>query len=114
MPPADQPTSPPPAAAEQSLDAFDLAKLRSEDGNALVIIPRRCPEGRPGEIVVCAPNSESDRLRPLPDTYVMTEGLGRAERQIAPGVVAGVDMSSVAMPAGAVSNRVMFNLKIGF
>lgn len=114
MPPAEQPASPPPVAAEQSLDAFDLAKLRGEDSGTLVIIPRRCPAGGPGEIVVCAPNSEKDRLRPLPDTYVMTEGLGRAERQIAPGVVTGVDLSSVAMPGGVVSNRVMFNLKVGF
>ncbi|MFC0682975.1 hypothetical protein [Novosphingobium clariflavum] len=114
MPPADQPAVPPPLAAEQSLDSFDLATLRAEESTVLIVVPRRCPVGKPGEIVVCAPNPEADRLRPLPDTYVVTEGLGRAERQIAPGTMAGVDMSSVAMPGGVVSNRVMFNLKMGF
>lgn len=114
MPPADQPASPPAAAVEQSLDAFDLSRLRGDESSGIVIVKPRCPAGKPGEIVVCAPNPEADRLRPLPDTYVVTEGLGRAEREIAPGVVAGVDMSSVAMPGGVVSNRVMFNLKIGF
>ncbi|WP_395330465.1 hypothetical protein WBP06_17940 [Novosphingobium sp. BL-8H] len=117
MPTADSPPSPPappPAAAEQALDAFDLAQLRTPGRNGLTILRRRCPEGRPGEIVVCAPDPEADRLRPLPDTYKVTEGLGRAERQIAPGVVADVHMDSVAMPAGAVSNRVMAGVKIGF
>lgn len=113
MPIADLPAAPPPAA-EQSLDAFDLAKLRAADGNGITIVPRRCPEGRPGEIVVCAPDPEANRVRPLPDSYDVTEGLGRAERQIAPGVVADVHLDQVGMPGGVVSNRVMAGVKMAF
>ncbi|TCM17304.1 hypothetical protein EDF56_106421 [Novosphingobium sp. PhB165] len=113
MPPADSPTASPPAV-EQSLGAFDLARLRGDDGNAITLVRKRCPEGKPGEIVVCAPDPEANRLRALPDTYQVTEGLGRAERQIAPGVVADVHMDSVTMPGGVVSNRVMAGVKIAF
>ncbi|WP_395393221.1 hypothetical protein WBP07_18450 [Novosphingobium sp. BL-8A] len=111
--PVDSPAVPPPAA-EQVLDAFDLARLRTSDRNGITIVRKRCPEGRPGEIVVCAPDPEANRVHPLPDTYKVTEGLGRAERQIAPGVVADVHLDSVAMPSGVVSNRVMAGVKIGF
>lgn len=113
MPSADAPAAPPPAA-EQSLDAFDLAQLRASDRIGVTIVPRRCPEGRPGEIVVCAPDPEANRVHALPDTYKVTEGFGRAEREIAPGVVADVHLDSVTMPGGTVSNRVMAGVKIAF
>lgn len=113
MPTADLPAAPPPAA-EQALDAFDLAQLRPSDRNGITIVSKRCPEGRPGEIVVCAPDPEANRVHPLPDTYKVTEGLGRAERQIAPGMVADVHMDSAAMPGGVVSNRLMAGVKIAF
>jgi len=52
-----------PSASEQSLDAFDLRQMRSSPGANYSVISPRCPEGRPGEIVVCAPDEEKYRAQ---------------------------------------------------
>ncbi|WP_159976886.1 MULTISPECIES: hypothetical protein [unclassified Novosphingobium] len=113
MPFADLPPVPPPAVEQVQL--FDLGQLPTDDGNVdLRAVKPRCPEGRPGEIVVCAPDPEKDRIRPLPDTYVVEEGLPRAALDLGGGVSVDVHAEAVAMPGGAVSNRLMIGGKVKF
>lgn len=107
------PTSP---ALEQFMPAdFNLAASEPAEPNLdLRIVRRRCPEGRAQEIVVCAPDPNRDRLRPLKQDYSVTEGLPRAEGEIANGVSLGVDAEGAAMANGVVSNRVMARVKMKF
>jgi hypothetical protein len=108
--PVDLPPAPPPIEAV----SFDLAQLPSgDDRPGLRVVRPRCPEGRPGEIVVCAPNPEKERLRPLPDTYVVEEGLPRAELGLGDNATLDMHVDQAALP-GAVSNRVMVGAKIKF
>ncbi|EJL24131.1 hypothetical protein [Novosphingobium sp. AP12] len=111
MPIADLP-SPPPPAIEAA--AFDLAQMPSgEDGVDFRAVRRRCPEGRPGEIVVCATNPEKERVRPLPDAYAVEGGLPRAELGLGENATLDLHVDQNVLP-GAVSNRVMVGAKIKF
>jgi hypothetical protein len=111
MPIADLPPPPPPAIEAA---AFDLAQIPSGDeGIVFRVVRRRCPEGRPGEIVVCAGNPEKERVRPLQGTYVTEEGLPRAEMDLGENATLDLHVEQNVMP-GAVSNRVMVGAKIKF
>ncbi|MCJ2178530.1 hypothetical protein [Novosphingobium album (ex Hu et al. 2023)] len=74
----------------------------------------RCPLSTGREIVVCAPDPEKSRLRPLTDAYAVEEGLPRAKVDIGEGVTLDLHMDSAAMPNGTVSNRIMAGVKIAF
>ncbi|KMS55148.1 hypothetical protein V474_19085 [Novosphingobium barchaimii LL02] len=113
MPFADLPPAPPPAAEQAQV--FDLARLPAGDGNVdLRAVKPRCPAGRAGEIVVCAPDPEKQRVRPLPNTYVVEEGLPRAAMDLGGGVSVDIHAEAVGMPGGAVSNRLMIGGKVKF
>lgn len=104
----------PPAPTVIEASAFDLAQLpRREQGIDLRAVKPRCPAGRSGEIVVCAPDPEKNRVRPLPDTYVVAEGLPRAELGLGENASIDVHVEQHAMP-GAASNRVMVGAKLKF
>lgn len=73
------------------------------------VVKPRCPSSSPGEIVVCAPDQEEFRLRPLPQTYESTPtdaviGLGE-------NASAGV-AAEAASVGGWTSNRIMVRLKL--
>lgn len=58
--------------------SLDLERVdRAAELIDLKTIRPRCPEGRAGEIVVCAPDPEEYRAKRLPETYAVTEGLPR-------------------------------------
>jgi hypothetical protein len=109
MPIADLPSVPPAVEAP----AFDLSQLPGESRIDLRAVKPRCPEERSGEIVVCAPDLEKDRLRPLPDTYLTEEGLPRAEVGIGGAASLGVNLD-LARLGGVTSNRVMVTAKLKF
>lgn len=110
MPIADLPPTPP--AMEAS--AFDLARLASDDDLDLRAVRPRCPEGRAGEIVVCAPDPEKERVRPLPDTYVVPDGPPRAEWQLSDTVSLDAHLDSATMANGQTAQRIMVGAKIKF
>jgi len=110
MPLADEPPQPP--AIEAPL--FDLAQMPRDDGMDLRAVKPRCPEGRPGEIVVCAQNPEKERVRPLPDTYVTPEGLPRAEVGLSENSSLGIEVEAAAIGNQQISNRAMVRYKLKF
>ncbi|MCJ2187753.1 hypothetical protein [Novosphingobium beihaiensis] len=113
--PVDLPPDPPAASAPQEAETFDLATIRHKDSSLdLHIRKRRCPVATGGEIVVCAPDPEENRVRPLPDTYKVEEGLPPARISLGDGASLDVHVESAVMPGGTVSNRVMVGLKLGF
>jgi hypothetical protein len=107
MPIADLPPAPPALEAP----AFDLAQMPREVD--LRAVKPRCPVARGNEIVVCAPDPEKERLRPLPDTYVVEEGLPRAQLNLGENATIDLRVSQEGLP-GAMSNRVMVGAKIKF
>lgn len=111
MPFAELPPEPPVLEAPP----LDLERVGREAYPVdLRTIRPRCPESRPGEIVVCAPNPEEQRARRLPDTYAITEGLPRAEIDLGDGVSLDVHLDAGAMPNGYTANRVMVGVKFKF
>lgn len=72
---------------------------------------QQCQPQKDGEIVVCAPDAEAYRLRPLPQT-AGTEP-AKAEVKLGEGVSAGVGAEGAAV-GGHQSNRVMATVKIAF
>ncbi|PZQ54851.1 MAG: hypothetical protein DI555_12155 [Novosphingobium pentaromativorans] len=102
------------SASEQSLDAFDLRQMRSSSGANYSVISPRCPEGRPGEIVVCAPDPEKERLRPLPEGYDVPQGPPRLEMKLDETTTADVHLQAEVFPNGTTSNRVMVGVKKKF
>lgn len=111
MPISDLPPTPPALQAP----AFDLAQLPSgDDGLDLRAVKPRCPVGRPGEIVVCAPDPEKNRVRPQPDTYAGEEGLPRAELGLGENASIDLHLDKSTMPNGQTANRIMIGAKIKF
>jgi hypothetical protein len=72
----------------------------------------RCPEGAPGEIVVCARNDEQYRLRPLPEKFAR-KGEGDAQVDLGDGVAVAVEAERAGV-GGVISNRAMVRLKLKF
>ena len=115
MPAVDLPADPPVAMEQSRAETFDLALLPKEDETLdLRAVKPRCPVSTGKEIVVCAPDPEENRLRPLPDTYVVAEGMPRAQVGLGDGVTLDVHVDAAAMPDGTVSNRIMIGTKIKF
>lgn len=111
LPPFDPP------AEERSIEAFDLAEMRkSAPRPTFSAITKDCDATaeRPTEIVVCAPDPEKQRLRPLPEGYSSSEGLPKAEWGLGGGATVDVHLDSEQMPGGGVSNRVMAGVKLKF
>ncbi|KPH64435.1 hypothetical protein ACLIMP_05315 [Novosphingobium aerophilum] len=101
-------------AAEQTIDAFDLRQLRAPPDARFSAVRPRCPEARSGEIVVCAPDPERERLRPLPEGYDIPEGPPRLEMKLDETTSADVHLEAQVFPNGTVSNRLMVGLKKKF
>jgi hypothetical protein len=78
------------------------------------ITPERCPEERPGEIVVCARRGEGPRLRPLVPPQGIEEPKPGLGIDLGGGARAEPRVSEVAMPNGRVSKRVTIDFKIPF
>jgi hypothetical protein len=78
-----------------------------------VFIPKgpRCPPGRSGEIVVCAEDPETFRLRPLPDKF--EKRVPRTQFKIGETTSIGAEVESAGV-GGFVSDRVMIRGKIKF
>ena len=108
---ADLPPKPPILEAP----AFDLSQAGREAGKVdLRTIRPRCPVGRADEIVVCASDPEKERARSLPETYMVAEGLPRAEIDLGGGVSLDVHLDAGAMPNGYTANRIMVGVKFKF
>ena len=104
---------PPPPALEAP--AFDLAQVDAAPGKIdLRTIKPRCPEGKPGEIVVCATDPEKERARPLTGPDAEGQGLPRAEFDLGNGVSMDVHFDAATLPNGYTANRVMVGFKIKF
>lgn len=112
--PAIDATAAAPVASEQTVDSFDLRQMRSSPGASFSAVRPRCPEGRAGEIVVCAPDPEKERLRPLPEGYEIAEGPPRLEMKLDENTSTDVHLDSAAFPNGTVSNRLMVGVKRKF
>lgn len=111
MPIADLP--PPPSALQAP--SFDLAQLQSGASELdLRAVKPRCPIGRPGEIVVCAPDPKQNRTKPQPDAYAMEEGLPRAELGLGENASIDIHLDKMVMPTGQTASRVMVGAKIKF
>ncbi|KQM18328.1 hypothetical protein [Novosphingobium sp. Leaf2] len=104
---------PPVIAAFQDLAAFDLKPATASGGMDLRAIKPRCAPAAGGEIVVCAPDPEKERLRALPDTFVADEALPRARRDLGGGADIGVRLDQQRL-GGVQSNRVMVDLNFKF
>lgn len=122
MPAAELPADPPvfamqsPAEGQPPTYSFDLATWEREDGGEIAphAFRRRCPVAEAGEIVVCAPDPEANRVRPLPDTYVIEEGLPRARFDLGDDASLDVHMERKELAGGVVSQRIMVGVKFGF
>lgn len=106
--------APPPQPPAIAAPVFDLAEMPNGKEVDLRAVKPRCPQGRPGEIVVCAPDPEKERVRPLPDTYVTAEGLPRAQMGLGENSSVGVELEAAGLGAGQVSNRAMVRYKLKF
>ena len=111
MPFAELPPVPPVLEAP----SLDLEQVdRAAEIIDLKTIRPRCPEGKAGEIVVCATDPEEHRARRLPDNYAVTEGLPRAEIDMGQGVSLDVHLDSGLLANGYSANRVMVGVKFKF
>ncbi|EQB15837.1 MAG: hypothetical protein K0R64_2310 [Novosphingobium lindaniclasticum] len=112
--PAIDTTPAAPAASEQIVDAFDLRQMRSAPGMRFSVVRPRCPESRPGEIVVCAPDPDRERVLPLPQEFEMPSAVPRLEMKLDENTTADLHLQAEAFPNGTVSNRVMVGVKRKF
>jgi hypothetical protein len=103
-----------PTVTEQTVDAFDLRQMRAPPPAGFSVIRPRCPEGKPGEIVVCAPDPEQERLPPLSTDYSIPDGPPRARLDIGGVTSIDVHLDSASMPDGSKSQRVMVGVKRKF
>jgi len=117
-PVADAATASPPAAVillDSAAQGFDPAKGPDLSGKVdLGLAPRRCPAATDGEIVVCAVDPETFRLRPIEGLAETPEGLPRAEFGLGGNMAMDVHLEKVELPGGIVSNRVMVGVKLKF
>lgn len=103
-----------PAASEQIVDTFDLRRMRSAPGMSFSAVRPRCPEGRPGEIVVCAPDPDRERVQPLPQEFEMPSTVPRLEMKLDENTTADLHLQAEVFPNGTVSNRVIVGVKRKF
>ncbi|MDE8652949.1 hypothetical protein [Novosphingobium album (ex Liu et al. 2023)] len=104
--------SPPPALAQPAAGGFDLADLAARSDAPDFRIGRpRCADSRPGEIVVCAPDPERDRLRALPDLPAPPPP---GEIALSDSARLGAHVEANTLANGMTSNRVMVDVKIRF
>lgn len=95
------------APAPGNADQFDLGRLKKP----APLVRSRCTPSSADEITVCAPDPEQFRLRPLPNTY--ERGTGQAEIGLAEGVKTRVRADAQQL-GGAISKRIMVDIKLGF
>ena len=99
----------------QPVAVFNSAETINS-GTRIDVLPKptikpRCPRSSVNEIVVCAPDQEEFRLRPLPPTFESTTP--DAEVGLGEGATAGVAAEGAGV-GGWVSNRVMVRVKLKF
>ena len=93
-----------------------VAGDRSLEGGTIDLLSKsavkpRCPRASANEIVVCAPDQEAFRVRPLPQTY---EGF-QPDAEIGVGQNATVGATAEAAGVGGwQSNRIMVRFKLKF
>jgi hypothetical protein len=105
---AATPAAPPAPAA---ID-FDLARYRAA-GAELWTASRRCAAGDPTAITVCG--RRSGGAYPLDEMARVFEPRPlRAEMNVADNMTADVAVEAAPMDRGAVSNRAMVRLRLGF
>lgn len=80
-----------------------------------IFVPKvpRCPKRGPDEIVVCAEDPETFRLRPLSQEFGADEDLPRARLDLGEGASISAEVESAGV-GGHVSNRVMVRGRIKF
>lgn len=119
MPAGEGPPEVPPALAASPTPDFDLSSLATQDGTIdFDIVRRRCSSAtRPGEIVVCAPDPDADRLGDATGfkgyEYV-EEGPPRAAWKLNESVELDIHTDAETLGNGVVSKRVMVGAKITF
>lgn len=79
--------------------------------NTTISAKRSCRAGPAGEIVICATNPETYRLRPLDDSF--RESPLNAQIDIGEGVTLAPQLDSGSV-GGWQSNRVMATVRFGF
>jgi len=107
------PDLPPPSIelTQPATARFDLAEIATPaSGRDFHAIKPRCGAPRTGEIVVCAPDPEKQRLRPLP---ALPGQQPPGEIALSDSVNLGAHVEST-MIGGAPSNRVMVDVKLKF
>lgn len=119
MPLAEPAPAPPILSQQSTAQSFDLADLGTEEKTIdFSVVQRRCaPASRPGEIVVCAPDPEAERLGTIAgaqDFAPSETGPPRAAIKLTENIEADVHLDSYGLPNGMVSNRVMFGGKVTF
>lgn len=94
-----------------------IAQSFDEDARALkptLLVPKtaRCPQRAPDEIVVCAQDPETFRLRPLSQEFADDEP-ARARLKLSEGASVGAEVERAGV-GGHISNRVMVRGRIKF
>ena len=103
-----------PPAAPPALAAidFDLARFHPAEAG-LLGLGRTCRAGHPEAITVCG--RRSGGAYPLDEMALVFEPRPlRAERNVAHNMTADAHVEAVPLDRGAVSNRAMVRLKLGF
>lgn len=80
-----------------------------------IFVPRvpRCPKRVSDEILVCAEDPETFRLRPPSQDFPVDEGLPRARLDLDEGASLGVEVEREGV-GGHISNRVMVRGRVRF
>ncbi|MFC0205571.1 hypothetical protein [Novosphingobium soli] len=104
----------PPAPPAIEAPAFDLARLPRGPGLDLRAVKARCPEGRAGEIVVCAPDESRERMQLSREAERPDPRPPRAEMDLGGGARLDVHLDSAAMPNGQSAQRIMVAIKLPF
>ncbi|TYC92491.1 hypothetical protein [Novosphingobium sp. BW1] len=119
MPLAEPAPVPPILSQESTVRSFDLADLGTEENTIdFRVVQRRCARAsRPGEIVVCAPDPEAERLGTISgaqDFEPSGNGPPRAAIKLTENIEADIHVDPYGLPNGMVSNRVMVGVKVAF
>lgn len=98
----------PPAVIAQSIDE-EAAAIKPP-----IFVPKvpRCPKRAPDEILVCAQDPETFRLRSPPQQFV-DDGIPQARLKLGAGASVGAELEREGV-GGHVSNRVMVRGRLKF
>ncbi|QYU70796.1 hypothetical protein J4558_12075 [Leptolyngbya sp. 15MV] len=105
-------------AEPASQDGGSVAIASTDDGRVLIdLMPRanplrRCPPGRPGEIVVCATDQDEFRYKREFDVEARP-AIPDARISLGDGKTLSAETEQVGV-GGFPSNRIMLRLRVGF